>query len=432
MYDKQNRERLGKVTAQMKSIISAREKKGGDMNSEEASKYFKLQSEFFDIEESIDRNEGSRGPSIDAFPAERIRDEFRLTNGTRRERERNPDDRAFANFLRHGMENLDADDRQLMAARFHSGSGIQNAQSSTGSQGGYVVPQGFSAQLEEAKKWFGGIDGVVGKFSTGTGAPWPWPTINDTTNKGRIIGQNVQVTETDLVFGQVTFNAYVGSSDLVLVPAALMEDSYFDLNGLVANLLGTRLGRLFNNKCTVGSGTGEPTGIVTAAVSAGSTYTFPVGNTTGLTYAALVNVEHAVDPAYRYNPSSAWMFSDAQLKVIKLLVDGNNRPLWQPGLTASFQDGAGVDITASKPTILGHPYFINQDMAVPAANTDSLLFGDMSTFKVREVAGGTTVLRLVERYADYWQVGFIAFQRFDSNLIDAGTHPICVGVNSAT
>src|ERR1035438_4444611 len=85
---------------------------------------------------------------------------------------------------------------------------------STGSQGGYVVPSGFSGQLEEAKKWFGGVAGVVDKFTTETGNPLPWPTINDTANRGRIIGQNVQVTETDLAFGQVTFGAYIGTSDL--------------------------------------------------------------------------------------------------------------------------------------------------------------------------------------------------------------------------
>jgi HK97 family phage major capsid protein len=152
--------------------------------------------------------------------------------------------------------------------------------------------------LEDAKKWFGGIEGVVGKFTTGTGNPWPWPTVNDTANKGRIIGQNVQVTETDFVFGQVTFNAYIGSSDLVLIPLALMEDSFFNLDAFTARLLGTRLGRLYNQKCTIGSGSAEPTGIVTAAVTAGNTYTFPTGNSTGITYGALVNVEHSVDPAY--------------------------------------------------------------------------------------------------------------------------------------
>src|SRR6185312_9851899 len=104
--------------------------------------------------------------------------------------------------------------------------------------------------LEEAKKWFGGIEGVVEKFTTETGNPLPWPTVNDTANKGRIIGQNVQVTETDLSFNQVTYNAYIGSSDLVLIPLELIQDAYFDMDALSARLLGTRLGRLYNNKCT--------------------------------------------------------------------------------------------------------------------------------------------------------------------------------------
>jgi HK97 family phage major capsid protein len=174
---------------------------------------------------------------------------------------------------------------------------------------------------------------------------------------------------------------------------------------------------------------------VTAAVAAGSTSQFASNSGAGVlgpAYADLVNLEHAVDPAYRFNPATYCMFNDATLKAIKKLVDGNNRPLWQPGLTASFRDGAAVDLIAAKPLILDHPYIINQDMAVPAASADSMLFGDMSTFKVREVAGGTTVMRLVERYADYLQVGFIAFQRFDSQLIDAGTHPVAVGVNAAS
>jgi HK97 family phage major capsid protein len=295
-----------------------------------------------------------------------------------------------------------------------------------------VVPQGFSYQLEQAMKWFGGIEGTVGKFTTETGNPLPWPTTNDTTNRGRIIGQNIQVSETDVAFNQVTFNAYIGCSDLILVPMTLMEDSAFDMDALIAQMLGTRLGRLYNWKCTIGTGTAEPTGIVTAAVAAGNVYTCGSGEASTLGYYDLVNLEHSVDPAYRNEPSSYWMFSDAQLKNLKKLVDGNNRPLWQPGLTASFTQGAGVNITPGKPTILDHPYVINQDMAAPAANAYSALFGDMSTFKVRDLQSGTTVMRLMERYADYLQVGFIAFKRFDSNIIDAGTHPIAVLQQSAS
>jgi HK97 family phage major capsid protein len=150
----------------------------------------------------------------------------------------------------------------------------------------------------------------------------------------------------------------------------------------------------------------------------------------------LVDVEHSVDPSYRFNPKTYWMMSDTMLKLIKKLVDGNNRPLWQPGLTASFREGAPVDLLASKPLILDHPYIINNDVPAPAANAYSLFFGDMNCFKLRRVSGGLTVLRLVERYADYLQVGFTAFMRFDTNLIDAGAgtgpHPIAVMQQSAT
>ena len=33
-------------------------------------------------------------------------------------------------------------------------------------------------------------------------------------------------------------------------------------------------------------------------------------------------------------------------------------------------------------------------------------------------------MRLNERYADYGQVAFIGFARYDGNLVDAGTHPV--------
>jgi HK97 family phage major capsid protein len=288
--------------------------------------------------------------------------------------------------------------------------------------------------LDEAMKWFGGAD-ACGSFETDTGNPMPYPTINDTTNKGRIIGQNTQVIETDLIFAETTFNAYIGSSDLVLLPLALAEDSYFDMDALVARLLGIRLGRLKNNMCTVGTGVNQPTGIVTAAAAAGLTYTMATGATAGPSYADLVGVEHSIDNAYRQNadgtPRATWMFNDLTLKGIKKLLDSSGRPLWQSGLTTSMAGGEAV-LGTGRPNILGYPYVINDDILPPTANAQSLIFGDLSKFIVRKLKSGTTVLVLRERYADYLQLGFIAFQRFDSNLIDAGTHPICVASNSST
>ena len=433
-YALAERQQLARVDFNMQSIVKAAEKSNTPIDRD---RWVRMLADHDRLEARIQELEGpnaGRGPRISEFSIanasrEELQDTFRKRKG---DLDDHPYSKAFSAYLRGGMESLDGDQRELMRQNLVAG-GVMNAQGTgSGSQGGFVVPTGFSGMLEKAEKWFGGVEGICGEFTTATGNPWPWPTVNDTANHGRVIGENVQNVETDIVFNQVTFKSYILSSDIVLVPLSLMEDSYFNFDALVAEMLGVRLGRLKNNLFTLGTGVTQPTGIVTAAVSAGLINTLLTGSTTSIAYSDLVNIESAVDPAYRYNSSSYWMFSDAVLKILKKLVDGNGRPLWQPGLSASFEQGAQVNIAASSPTILNHPYIINQDMATPAASAYTVLFGDMSKYKYRKIGEGVSVLRLVERYADYLQTAFLAWDRTDGNLLDAGTHPICVGQQSAT
>lgn len=313
--------------------------------------------------------------------------------------------RAFSNYIRGGMDKLDDDERRVMRARWRANQAgilsVQNAQSTTsGTQGGYIIPQSFSYILDVATHWFGGIEeGYCTHFKTETGAPMPYPTVNDTTNMGTIIGQNVEVSEVDLVFGQLTFNAYIMSSNLVLVPLALIEDSAFPLDEKVAELLGIRLGRGMNHVGTLGSGAAMPTGIIPAVLASGAVYTMPTGSTASITYQALLNLQHSVDPSYRYKDTTAWMFSDSMLKLIKGLVDGSGRPLWQSGITSSFEEAAPALWEMSKPRILGSEFIVNNDMATPSAGATTMLYGDMSKFVIRHV-GEPSLLRLVERFAD--------------------------------
>jgi HK97 family phage major capsid protein len=371
-YARGDREARERVLTQMRNMLNTAKKANRGFTNEERLQYDAMHEDVerhdARIEKIESRNAGQPAISefaMDARSTRDVRDFYRVRPA---DIDDSPEAKAFTNYLRVGLNGLDDSDAHEMRRRYvaniNAGAlqGVRNAQSSSGTQGGYIIPTGFSGMLEVAKKWFGGIaNGFVGHFKTETGNPFPWPTIDDVNNTGRIIGQNVQVTETDLTFGQITFNAYIFSSDLVLVPLALMEDSYFNISALVADLLGTRLGRLYNQQCTIGLGTGSsaPTGIVTAVVAAGNVLTLPTGETASIAYNDLVNLEHSVDPAYRFNPTTAWMFSDAVLKLLKKLVDGNGRPLWQPGLTASFQEGAAVNLEATKPTILGHPYLVN-------------------------------------------------------------------------
>ena len=77
--------------------------------------------------------------------------------------------------------------------------------------------------------------------------------MNDTTNMGRILAVNTQLTETDFAFGEVTFNAYIFTSDSGAGSAGTDRGCYFNLDQFIAEALGTRLGRAVNHYCTVGT-----------------------------------------------------------------------------------------------------------------------------------------------------------------------------------
>ena len=295
--------------------------------------------------------------------------------------------------------------------------------------GGYFVPQGFVYEVEEALKYYGPMLETSEIMDTATGQPLPYPTDNDTTNQGEIVGEGVQVSEQDATIGHVLFGAFKFSTKMVKVSLELIQDSAFDMPTYLQKKFAIRLGRILNNKFTLGAGTTEPLGIVTAVVAnnaaaqttpaygtglvAAGASTNDGGAETGATSIGssdLTNLEHTVDPLYRRGAS--YMMHDQTLRFLKTLLDKYGRPLWKPGVSVGAPD-----------TINGYPYWINNDMAQIATGNKTMLFGDLKKYLVRRVKE-LGVLTLNERFADYGQVAYIGFARYDGNLLDAGTHPV--------
>jgi HK97 family phage major capsid protein len=81
---------------------------------------------------------------------------------------------------------------------------------------------------------------------------------------------------------------------------------------------------------------------------------------------------------------------------------------------------------------------INQDMAAftdgsTSANDNKkiALFGNFKKFVIRYV-NNMRIVRLVERFGDTDEIALCAFWRIDSDLLDAGTHPVKYMRMSAT
>lgn len=330
-----------------------------------------------------------------------------ITAGLRAGGEGGAEAAALRAMLSGGLSALNADQRNAMFARVNPD--IRAAMSTTtGSEGGYTVATEFNRTLLQAMKASFAVRGVATSIQTSTGAQMLFPTSDATSEEGEIVGQNAAVTGLDTTFGQASLDVYKYSSKSIALPFELLQDSMFNVEAFIQELLRLRIGRIQNRHHSLGTGTGQPRGLVPAAAVGVAA---PTGQVNTVTYNDLVNLEHSVDPAYR--GACKWMMHDDTLKALRKIKDDNGRPIFVPGYEQGNPGGA-------PDRLMGREIVINQHMPVMAANAKSILFDDFSKYLIRDVMD-TTLFRMTDSaYTLKGQVGFVAFCRSGANLIDVG------------
>lgn len=307
--------------------------------------------------------------------------------------------RAFADYVRFGQTSPLLSERRDL--------GTVTGGSITG--GSQLVPQEFLPTLIEAQKAWGSLTTVVKTKVTDTGAPMKIALDNDTTNMLTVVGEATAVTEADPSLNGLILSTDFCSTGVVKVSLAELQDSAFDIDGFIRDNFGKRYWRGVSSLITNGSGSGNVQSIVSGA-TVGGTSAAP----TAVTYADLLSVFGALDPAY--TDTSSWSFNSTTRAALLGVTDTTGRPLYQPAL--SSPNGA-LDY------LLGRPVVLNQFMPNIAAGNRAILFGDMAAgYLFRQVKGDLSILRLNERYADTGEVGFIGYARIGGVNTDAGTHPI--------
>lgn len=298
------------------------------------------------------------------------------------------------------LGDLTAEERQVL----RSGAVEVRAQSTSNTAGGYTVPVTLANFIVKSMAMWGPMydENICTTINTSGGEQINIPTIDDTAVAVVKHTEATALTDdggSDVTVGQKVLNAYVFDTEFVKWSMELSQDSTFNWEQLLGELLGERLGRRANTELTVGDGTGDPNGIVTAS-SAGLT----AAAATAITADELIDLQHAVDPAYRMSPKCRYMFNDSTFKAIRKMKDGNGQYLWDPGISG----GPG-------PSLLGKPYSINQAMANIATTTKPIVFGDFGKYYVRKV-GAPMVGVLRERF---WpDLGIAGLIRLDGELGD--------------
>ena len=303
--------------------------------------------------------------------------------------------RAFGDYLLNGASGISSESRAT----------IEQRAGTAGLSGGLIIPKTLASEIEVALKAYGGMFEAATILNTSHGGDLILPTVNDTSAKATIVSEYDQSTKRAPSFGSVVLKAYTYRTPIIPVSQELIQDSAFDLDALLSRLLADSFSRGVNEDLTTGSGTGKPTGIVTAATAC-----------TTQAAAASIKLDDIIDLIKSVNSAYArngkFMFNRNTLWELAKIKDQTGRYIWQD----STREGTPA-------TLFGKQYVLNDDMADIGAGNASVLFGDLTKYNIRLVQS-FRVIRLNELLAEYLSIGLFGFARVDGNLLDAGTNPV--------
>lgn len=266
---------------------------------------------------------------------------------------------------------------------------------------GAPVPTSFYDQVILLARHVGPMLETSTILNTAGGENLQIPSLS-AYSTGTVSSEAAAIGESDPTFNAFkTLGAYKYSF-LTQISREMVEDAGVDILGFLATQTGNALGYAVNGALTTGTGTTQPTGIVTAA---GSGITGGTGVSGAFTADNMIDLVYSVDTAGRTLPGTGWQMNAQAIAAVRKLKDSAGQYLFSPSLSADARD-----------LLLGYPIFENPAMAAPATSAKSVIFGHLPSYFARTVGG----LRL-DRSDDYaFQNDLITFRatmRVDGNLI---------------
>lgn len=379
------------ILDQLQEIADVADGEGRELSEDEVSQIEALEADLTKAQERRDRSVAAR---------ERIEAARKIMTPALHVDKPKADvvENAFVAYLRTGKENADL--TELRAAQSEG----------TGSEGGYLVPDGVRTKLVEKMKAFGGLAAVVDEVTTESGNTIKWPTMDDTGNLGEVVDEGGTFSGgADLVFGEADLGAYSymaggANGSPLRLNRELVQDTAFDVVGRVSAALGTRMARLQARHLVTGTGVKQPQGIVTGRTGV------QIAANTKITYQDLLAFVHSIDPAYREGGQCRWAFNDNSLEYFRGIVDLNDRPILK----------SANDSVATAPggeMMLGFPVTIDQGFADINRSSGTVnwgVFGDLREgYVIRRVRAIELLVNPYSRMANR-QIEYSAWARMDA------------------
>ena len=238
---------------------------------------------------------------------------------------------------------------------------------------GAPVPTSFYDQVILKARLVGPMLDVPTQMNTTSGETIQVPSLSAYSSSATVTAQGANFSESD-----PTFNSFVNLGAfkygfLIQVSREMIEDSGVDLLGFLADQVGNGLGYNVQNALTVGTGTVQPQGIVTAA---GSGITGGTGVSGAFTADNLIDLYYSLDGAARLLPGVGWMMNGASIGAVRKLKDSAGQYIFSPAADGNQRD-----------LLLGRPVYENPHVVSAATSAKSVIAGHMPSFFVRSVGG---------------------------------------------
>lgn len=299
-------------------------------------------------------------------------------------------DRNFTAFLRSG------DRAPLLRA-------VQGEGTTAG--GGALAPPSFAERLFVLMAAIDGLWAEATLLETPRGTAMGYPVLDDTENSSAIVAENgtSSVDSPDLTFGTIAFgNCPTWRTTVVAFSQELTQDSFFDIDGLLAKAFSIRLQRGIGAHFVSTLLAKAPLGATSAAAAS-------------IVAADLFAIAESLNSAYY--PKASWCMSQATLLGI----------LGLKTTTGAFVFPAAVD-ALNRPTLMSFPVLLCPSMPAVAAGSAAVSFGDHSAFVKRIVRNSLEVIALTQLFAKLGQIAYFARWRADGNLMlnAGGASPVQV------
>lgn len=378
-YLRQQVEARAKAWEEAKTMLDAAASEKRDLTAEENQKYDRIMQD-------ID----ARAATIDSIKAVADREERALEAMKGFEGE----------VAEAGRPSVDESELIRSLARGEVRSHVFEKRDVLKSSTGAPVPTSFYNQVIAKARLVGPMLETSTVLNTAGGEALQIPSQSGWST-GTVSSEAALIGESDPTFNAfITLNAYKYSF-LTQISREMIEDAGVDILGFLADQTGNAMGYSVNNALTVGTGTTQPTGIVTAA---GSGITGGTGVAGAFTADNIIDLVYSVDTAGRRLPGVGFQMNAKSIAAVRKLKGNDGAYLFAPSLSADARD-----------MLLGYPIYENPAMADPATSAKSVIFGHLPSYYVRSVGG----IRL-DRSDDYAfandLISFRATFRVDGNL----------------